>query len=168
MASIVGNVAAEANDKPDSTVGSESVVGVAEVQAFVDKELPSMQQFGITLERLDRDESLVRFVYNDAWIRPGGEIVSGPVLMAMADFAVYTAIFTRTGIVPLAVTNELKMNFLRPAIGRDVLARGRLVKLGRRVAFGTVDLFEEHAPDRLVAHASCSYVMPDAEATQSS
>ncbi len=124
-----------------------------------------MRQMGIAAEHLERDLAVIRFTFDEAWIRPGGKIVSGPVLMALADLAVYAAIFTRAGVVPLAVTNELKMNFLRPAIGRDVLARGRLMKLGRRVAFGTVELFEEPEPDRLVAHATCSYVMPDAEPT---
>ena len=64
-----------------------------------------------------------------------------------------------------AVTNELKMNFLRPAIGHDVLARARLLKIGRRIAYATVELTESHQPDRLVAHATASYVLPDAEPT---
>lgn len=139
----------------------ESAVSLAEFQTFIDEALPSMKQMGIAAEHLELDLAVVRFTFNEAWIRPGGDIVSGPVLMAIADLAVFAAIFTRAGVVPLAVTNELKMNFLRPAIGRDVLGRGRLVKLGRRVAFGTVELYEEHDPDRLVAHATCSYVMPD-------
>lgn len=81
--------------------------------------------------------------------------------MALADVAVYLAIFGRIGIVPLAVTNELKMNFLRPAMGGDVLARAELMKLGRRVAYSTVDLFMESDPGRIVAHATASYVLPD-------
>jgi uncharacterized protein (TIGR00369 family) len=81
--------------------------------------------------------------------------------MALADVAVYLAIFGRHGIVPLAVTNELKMNFLRPAMDGDVLARAVLLKAGRRIAYGTVDVFMDGAPERLVAHATSSYVMPD-------
>jgi uncharacterized protein (TIGR00369 family) len=80
--------------------------------------------------------------------------------MTLADVAVYVAVFTRIGFVPLAVTNELKMNFLRPAIGRDVVAVATLHKLGRRIAFASVDLAEEHDPARLVAHATASYVLP--------
>jgi uncharacterized protein (TIGR00369 family) len=80
--------------------------------------------------------------------------------MTLADIAVYIAVFTRAGIVPLAVTSELKMNFLRPAIGRDVLAVATLHKAGRRIAFASVDLAEDRNPDRLVAHATASYVLP--------
>ena len=81
--------------------------------------------------------------------------------MALADVAVYVAIFGRAGIVPLAVTNELKMNFLRPAKDGDVLARAELLKMGKRIAYASVDLFMDGAPDRLVAHATSSYVMPE-------
>lgn len=81
--------------------------------------------------------------------------------MALADVTVYLAIFGRLGIVPLAVTNELKMNFLRPAIGGDVLARADLMKLGRRVAYATVDVFMDGESDRNVAHATASYILPD-------
>ncbi len=80
--------------------------------------------------------------------------------MALADVAVFLAMFSRAGIVPLAVTNELKINFLRPAIGSDVLAEARLRKIGRRVAFADVDLFMDGDRDRIVAHASASYQLP--------
>jgi hypothetical protein len=35
------------------------------------------------------------------------------------------------------------------------------LKAGRRIAYGTVDVFMDGAPERLVAHATSSYVMPD-------
>jgi uncharacterized protein (TIGR00369 family) len=81
--------------------------------------------------------------------------------MALADVAVYLAIFGRLGIVPLAVTNELKMNFLRPAVGGDVLAMAELLKVGRRIVYATVDLFMDAEPERLIAHATTSYVLPE-------
>lgn len=43
-------------------------------------------------------------------LRPGGT-VSGPVLMAVADVALYVAILGRIGIVPLAVTTSLTVIF---------------------------------------------------------
>ncbi len=148
-----------------STTGP-SAVTVAEANAHLAAALPSLQVLGIAVDHLELDLSIARFTYSETWIRPGGKIVNGPALMALADVAVYTSIFTRVGIVPMAVTNELKINFLRPAVGCDVLARGRLLKLGRRVAYASVDLFEEDRPDRLVAHATSSYVMPDERALE--
>ncbi len=55
------------------------------------------------------------------------------------------------------------MNFLRPAIGSDVLARANVKMAGRRVVYGEIDVFMDGEPDRLVAHATSSYVLPDSE-----
>ena len=141
-------------------LAASSVVSVDEVNGFFETQLPFCAEMSITCESLEPGVGVTRFSYQDRWTRPGN-IVNGGTLMALADVAVYVAIFTRTGILPLTVTNELKMNFLRPAIGSDVLARATLLKLGRRVAYATVDLFEEPDPGRLVAHATASYIIPD-------
>ena len=130
-----------------------------EVNAFLAAEVPFCAPMGITCLRVGAGVAVARLGYDPAWTRPGG-IVSGPALMTLADIAVYIAVFTRVGIVPLAVTSELKMNFLRPAVGRDVLAVATLHKAGRRIAFASVDLAEDRNPDRLVAHATASYVLP--------
>jgi uncharacterized protein (TIGR00369 family) len=134
-------------------------VSVEDVNSFLAAELPFCAEMNIACDHVGIDVGVTRFAYHDRWTRPGG-IVNGGTLMALADVAVYVAIFSRTGIVPLALTNELKMNFLRPAVGSDVVARATLHKLGRRVAFASVDVAEPQAPDRLVAHATASYVLP--------
>ena len=138
----------------------DATVSLAEVKEFFDKELPFFTEFGFEIESMSPEAGLVRFVYDEKWTRPYG-IVNGGTLMTLADVATYLAIFGRLGIIPLAVTNELKMNFLRPAIGGDVLARAALIKLGRRVVYGSVDVFMDGEPDRLVAHATSSWVLPD-------
>jgi uncharacterized protein (TIGR00369 family) len=137
-----------------------SAVTVEEVNAFLAAELPFFGAMGIRCDAVARGVAVTRFSYDERWARPGG-IVNGVTMMGLADLATYVAIFTMAGIVPMAVTNELKMNFLRPAVGRDVLARATLHKLGRRVAFASVALFEVGDDDRLVAHATASYVLPD-------
>jgi uncharacterized protein (TIGR00369 family) len=133
---------------------------LAEVEAFFEKELPFFEVFGFEIESMDEEAGVARFVYDEQWTRPY-QIINGGTLMALADVAVYIAIFGRLGIIPLAVTNELKMNFLRPAIGGDVLARAELIKVGRRVIYGVVDVHMDDNPDRLVAHATSSYLLPD-------
>jgi len=138
---------------------TRSAVTVSEVNSFFAEHLPFCTEMNISCDRLEADLGVARFRYEDRWTRPGS-IVNGGTLMTLADIAVYAAIFTRTGIVPLTVTNELKMNFLRPAVGHDVLASARLLKIGRRVAYASVDLTEDHDPTRLIAHATASYILP--------
>ena len=88
--------------------------------------------------------------------------VSGPVMMTLADVALYLAILARIGIVPLAVTTNLSINFLRkPRADRRVIARCRLMKLGKTLAVGEVWIFSE-GEDEPVAHATGTYAIPRA------
>ena len=47
------------------------------------------------------------------------------------------------GWVPLAVTTNLTINFLKKPAPRDLLAEVRLIKLGKRLAVGEVDIRSE-------------------------
>lgn len=151
---------------PQSPSGSAPAAGlpvtVEQVNAFMAADLPFCRRFGITCDDLAPGEALVRWTLDPAWTRPGGEeqFVCGPVMMALADVGIYLAVFTLQGITPLALTNELRTTFLRPAFGRDLLCRARIVKAGRRIAYGTADVFPEGDDGRLVAQASSTYVMP--------
>ena len=111
----------------------------AELAAFLQAEFP---QNRCTLEELDADGSVVvAHPVGESELRPGGT-VSGPVMMTLADVALYIAILARIGIVPLAVTTNLSINFLRkPRADRRVIARCRLMKLGKSLAVGEVWIF---------------------------
>lgn len=92
-------------------------------------------------------------------LRPGGT-VSGPVMMATADVALYVAILAEIGIVPLTVTTSLNFNFMRkPAGDKPIVGECRLLKLGRTLAVGEVTLRSEGS-DAVVAHAVGTYAIP--------
>ena len=92
-------------------------------------------------------------------LRPGGT-VSGPVMMTVADVALYVAILGEIGIVPLAVTTSLSFNFMRkPAGDRRIIGDCKLLKLGRSLAVGEVTLYSEGLPEP-VAHAVGTYAIP--------
>jgi uncharacterized protein (TIGR00369 family) len=92
-------------------------------------------------------------------LRPGGT-VSGPVLMTVADIALYVAILGEIGIVPLTVTTSLNVNFLRkPAADKNLVAVCKLIKVGRSLAVGEVSLYSQGS-DALVAHAVGTYSIP--------
>ena len=63
------------------------------------------------------------------------------------------------GPVPLAVTTNLNINFLRRPEPRDVVAEATLLKLGSRLAVGEVTMYSdgEALP---VAHATLTYSIP--------
>jgi acyl-coenzyme A thioesterase PaaI-like protein len=92
-------------------------------------------------------------------LRPGGT-VSGPVMMGVADVALYAALLGEIGIVPLAVTTNLNINFLRkPAADRDIIGICKLIKVGKTLATGDVYLYSE-GDERPVAHAVGTYSIP--------
>jgi acyl-coenzyme A thioesterase PaaI-like protein len=96
-------------------------------------------------------------------LRPGGTVF-GPVLMTVADVGLYVALLGQIGIVPLAVTTNLTINFLRkPAAQRRILGVCQLVKVGKVLAVGEVRLYSEGLPE-VVAHAVGTYSIPKTNA----
>jgi uncharacterized protein (TIGR00369 family) len=96
--------------------------------------------------------------HHEGSLRPGGTI-SGPIMMALADFTMYVAVLSAIGWVPLAVTTNLTINFLKKPAARDLVAEARLIKLGKRLAVGQVDI-RSGGEDDLVAHVVSTYSIP--------
>lgn len=131
---------------------------VAALQAFLAREFPQVaadfEVLTLTPEGID-----VRLKVTDRHLRPGGT-VSGPSIFALADVAVYLAILARLGPVALAVTTSSSIDFMRkPAAGVDLIARTRLLKLGRGLAVGDA-LIHSHGQGAPVARASMTYSIP--------
>jgi uncharacterized protein (TIGR00369 family) len=111
------------------------------------------------VELCGRHGATVRRRIGDADLRPGGT-VSGPVMMEVADTALYVALLAEIGIVPMAVTTSLTINYLRkPSAGRDLIGVCRLLKVGRTLAMGEVTLYSDGDPAP-VAHATGTYAIP--------
>ncbi|MBW8005318.1 MAG: PaaI family thioesterase [candidate division NC10 bacterium] len=121
---------------------------------------PFLADFGIHCEELGSGYAVVRMKYDERYLRPG-KYITGGMLMTLADIAIYYAILSVVGLKPMTVTNDFKMNFLRPAVGGDVLARAEVLKTGRRIVYGEIRLFMAHEPEKLIGHATSSYVLPD-------
>jgi uncharacterized protein (TIGR00369 family) len=132
----------------------------AELAAFLRTELPQMFDYDdLTIEHADGQTCRLRQRYSDRMLRPG-RTISGATLMALADFAMYAVLLSAIGPIGLAVTTNLTVNFLRKGeAGHDVLAAARLLKLGRRLAVGEVNLFSDAAADP-IAHVTSTYSIP--------
>lgn len=113
----------------------------------------------IIVEKTDPDDVRVRWEYDEAVLRPGGYI-SGPTLFNIADLCGWVLTFSTEGIIPMAVTWDCHITFVRPAIGGDVIARARQIKRGRNMIFGDIIMTIDGEPDRPVAHATISYAIP--------
>lgn len=127
------------------------------IEAFLKEDFP---QCPCIIDEVGDQQALVRQQVGFDHLRPG-DTLSGPTMMGLADFALYVAVLGEIGIVPLAVTTNLNINFLRkPKAHSDLMARCRLLKVGRSLAMGEVYLFSDGSEDEVIAHVTGTYAIP--------
>ena len=128
----------------------------AEIVDFLVREFP---QSKCIVEEVGDRSATVSHPIGPAQLRPG-DTVSGPLLMAVADVALYVAILSTIGLVPLAVTTSLTINFLRkPSARNPIVGVCRLMKVGRILVVGEVALYSDRK-EEMVAHAVGTYSIP--------
>ena len=135
-----------------------SAITIGAFEALIREELPFAWEQGFRVERLVAGEARVRMPIDRAHLRPGGT-VSGPAMMGLADYTMYAVVLSRIGAQKMAVTTNLNANFLRRPPPSDLIAEGRLLKLGRRLAYGEVTVFS-HGDEEPVCHVTSTYSLP--------
>jgi uncharacterized protein (TIGR00369 family) len=137
-----------------------SVLTVEELERLLSAEFPQAfnPRTGFKILEVWHGGARVRRGFKESALRPGGTM-SGPAIMALADVTIYTAIMASIGWVPLAVTTNLNINFLRKPAAGPLVAECRLLKLGRRLAVGDITVRSE-GQEEVVAHATSTYSIP--------
>lgn len=131
-------------------------VTAAEINAFLREAYPGAANECV---EVGPTWAVARVTPDPALLRPGGYI-SGPTQFAMADAVLWYALFGAVGIEPMALTSELSIRYLRPAIGTVLWGRADLHAAGRRNVVGSVRLWVDDAADRAVSVAQGTYVRP--------
>jgi uncharacterized protein (TIGR00369 family) len=127
-----------------------------EIEYFMKTEFP---QAKCIIEAVGEQSATLRQAIGFDELRPGGT-VSGPVLMTVADCALYVAILGELGLVSLAVTTSLSINFMRkPSSSNDIIAECTLLKIGKSLVVGEVSLYSE-GDEKAVAHVVGTYSIP--------
>jgi uncharacterized protein (TIGR00369 family) len=118
---------------------------------------PYQRWLGIVLERAGNGEVAIRLPFRDESLRAdGSDWLHGGVISALIDIAGDYAIVTKTGLgVP---TIDLRIDWLRPARQGDLVATGRVVKLGRSIAIADIEVHD--ARGELVAVGRGAYATP--------
>lgn len=142
------------------TVPAELLMSADEFRDVLDERLPFGEMMGLSVDYFESDHVRLRAVYSERFLRPGGTI-AGPVMMGLADAALYALVLSRIGPVELAVTTNLSINFLRRPAPGDVIADARMLKLGKRLAIGEVSLYSESGSEEdPIAHVTGTYSIP--------
>ena len=77
--------------------------------------------------------------------------IHGGVISTLADNTGWFVLEPHLTKEQTAMTQELTVNYLYPGKGERLISRGKLVKLGKRTAFVTVELY---CDDKLIATSS--------------
>jgi uncharacterized protein (TIGR00369 family) len=142
----------------DETMTQAPRISRAEFDRIVAGSLPLAAAWKVEVLEITYGHAELHVGYASDFLRPGGTI-SGPVQMGLADMAMFAAVMSAIGPVPGAVTSSLSINFLRKPGPTGMRAVARLLKLGRRLAVGEVELFSD-GEEGIVAHVVATYALP--------
>ena len=118
---------------------------------------PWVQALGLRAESFDADSVTLRLPHSDQLARVGG-MVCGQAMMAAADTAMVLALFNHFGEFRPCTTVQLNSSFLRPLSGQDALVQARVLRAGKALAFGEIDI--RGADDgKSVCRASVTYAL---------
>ncbi len=136
-----------------------SKISLEEFNQLVQAELPWAAENDMELVSIEEGKATMRMPYQQNSIRPGGSI-SGPHMMMLADACMFAVVLSQLGKVKLAVTTSFNINFLRKPTECELLAEGKMIKAGKRLAVMEVSIFSD---TEMVAHATGTYSIPPTE-----
>ena len=110
---------------------------VQELTDFFKREFPQALEKN-SIEKITDKGAETLYWVDESDLRPG-QTISGPTLMMVADLALYVAIMGQLGLVSMAVTTNMTINFFRRPNGtQNIKAICRLIKVGKTVVTGDV------------------------------
>jgi uncharacterized protein (TIGR00369 family) len=139
-----------------------SAITADEFRQVLREGMPSGNAMPFEVVTLERGRAVLRMATDAKDLRPGGT-VAGPLLFGLADLAVYAAVMSVLGKVPLAVTTDATIHFLRRPLAGVLVARARLLKEGKRLLVGEVEISPEGDEGAPVVHAVMTYSAPPSE-----
>ena len=98
------------------------------------------------------------FIGRDVWQNTGGAVFSGPMVMGLADTAMYACLRATYGRDALGIIQTMTINFLRPAQPGDVIADVRMVRRGKRSNYLEAYLYSDGSAEP-IAHVTATAVI---------
>jgi uncharacterized protein (TIGR00369 family) len=100
---------------------------------------PWVQALGLRVEAFDGDGVTLRLPQNADLSRVGG-MLCGQAMMAAADTAMVLALMSQAGAFRPCTTVQMNTSFLKPLSGQDALVQARVLRAGKTLAFGEIDI----------------------------
>jgi acyl-coenzyme A thioesterase PaaI-like protein len=108
-------------------------------QALADLFAPWVRALNLRVDSFGPGEATLRLPQSDQLSRVGG-MLCGQAMMAAADTAMVLALISHFGTFRPCSTVQLSSTFLKPLSGQDALITARVLRAGKSMAFGEIDL----------------------------
>jgi uncharacterized protein (TIGR00369 family) len=129
------------------------------IRELLDRVLaPWVRVLALTPVKVDEEGATLRLPFSGE-LRHSGGVICGQVFMAAADTAMVVAISAALGGFKPMTTVSLNISFMKAVRKGDVLITARVLRLGRNLVFGEVELLDEDG--RLAVHATTTYALLD-------
>jgi uncharacterized protein (TIGR00369 family) len=100
---------------------------------------PWVQALGLKVETFDADSVTLRLPQNAELSRVGG-MLCGQAMMAAADTAMVLALINQFGQFRPCTTVQMNTSFLKPLSNQDAVIQARVLRAGKSLAFGEIDV----------------------------
>ncbi|MBI0326901.1 PaaI family thioesterase [Burkholderia plantarii] len=90
-------------------------------------------------------------------LRHSGGVICGQAFMAAADTAMLAAIAAKLGEFRPMTTVSLNTNFMRAVRCGDLLVTARVLRTGRNLVFGEIEVTDEDG--KMAVHATSTYAL---------
>ncbi len=124
--------------------------------------LPPVDHHGEVVEAVGPDSIRIRLPFKpdymgaEPWQDGSGQVFSGPMVMGLADTAMYCCVMAAMGIGVIPIMANLNITFLRPARATDLIAEARIVRRGARLFYLECWLKSDGAAEPC-AHVTSTY-----------
>jgi uncharacterized protein (TIGR00369 family) len=121
---------------------------------------PWIQQLNLSIEAIGESSVTIRLPYSDDLCR-SHQMVCGQAMMALIDTCMVFVCYVGQNRYTNCTTVSQNTSFMRPVIGKDIIATGSVLKSGRSLVYGEVMLRNE-GDERVVCAGTSTYmVLPD-------
>jgi uncharacterized protein (TIGR00369 family) len=118
---------------------------------------PWVQDLGLRVQSGEAGAVVLRLPQNAALSRVGG-MLCGQAMMAAADTAMVLALIQHFGEFRPCTTVQMNTSFLKPLSNQDALVEARVLRAGKSLAFGEIDI--RGAEDgKSVSRATTTYAL---------
>ncbi len=118
---------------------STSLTHEALQQALADLFAPWVQALNLQVQSWGQGEVTLRLPQSDQLSRIGG-MLCGQAMMAAADTAMVLAVIAHFGAFRPCSTVQVSSSFLKPLSGQDALVTARILRAGKAMVFGEIDV----------------------------